>query len=325
MDYRQFGKTGLQVSEICYGTWRYASPDGHRDEQSEQGEKALRSALDQGINFIHSSHEYGTRWLTGSVLADHPRRADIHHIIKVNEPDFGDEAFDRGRFRRQIENALRELHAERISVVQHLQRGPISKKVVYTSQADQTRISGFSETAGELAEEVDKLKQEGKIGSLASFPYTVGFAQKAVASGVYDGLVAYFNLLETEWVDLFEEMKARGMGFIGIRPLLAGMLTDRRIDRSTLAQDDRLSDSSWDAKYAQLERLRRELNLSPASWTQYAIRFSLCHPIIASTAVSINKPAQLTDALAAANGNYPGQDELKRVHAINTQVRKESS
>lgn len=317
MDYREFGTTGIRVSEICYGTWRFASPDGTKNEQSEAGERALSAALDRGVNFIHSSHEYGTRWLTGSVLRDHPKRTEVHHIIKVNEPDFGEERFDKKKFREQIENALRELHTDRIAVVQHLQRGPISKKIVYTSEADETRKAGLSETGGELAEEADKLKQEGKIASLASFPYTVGFAKTAIASGIYDGLVAYFNLLETEWVDLFEDMRRRGMGFLGIRPLLAGLLTDKRIDRGQLGSDDRMAGEEWNERYAQLDRIRTETGINPESWTKYAIRFSLSHPIIATSTVSINNTKQLEDSLSAANGDYPTEDELFKVHAIN--------
>lgn len=325
MNYREFGTTGLKFSEICYGTWRFASADGTPDERSNAGERALRTALDNGINVIHSSHEYGTRWLTGSVLKDHPKRHDIHHVIKVNEPDFEQPEFDRKKFRTQIEDALRDLHTERIAVVQHLQRGSIPKSIAYSSEGDPVRLAEFPASAEVFTEEVEKLKEQDKVASVASFPYTVGYARKAVESGVYDGLVAYFNLLETEWVDLFDSMRKKGMGFIGIRPLLAGLLTDKRVDRSRLAGDDRLAGSEWNEKYEQLSRLRTELNLNPDSWTRYAIRFSLSHRLIASTAVSINSPAQLEDALEAADGNYPSEDDLARIHAINTQVWKEQS
>ncbi|MEX2443014.1 MAG: aldo/keto reductase [Alkalispirochaeta sp.] len=320
MNYRTFGSTGLRLSEICFGTWRYASPEGIRDEQSESGGRALRNGLDAGINCIHSSHEYGTRWLTGEVLKEYPRRSEVHHIIKVNEPDFGEERFDRGRFRRQIENALQELHSEQISIVQHLQRGSAKKATVYSAQDDAIRIREFDRDKDELREETEKLKQEGKIAALASFPYTVGFAERAIGSGVYDGVVTYFNILETEWLDLFPMIEARGMGVVGIRPLCAGMLTDKRIDRKTLPPGDRLADSKWDAKYEQLSAIRDALDSAPDSWTRYAIAASLAHPLVASTALSINNEQQLDDALRAVDGPLPSVAELQRIHALNEQI-----
>jgi len=320
MNVRKFGSTDLELSEICFGTWRYASPEGTRNEQSDAGGRALRRGLEQGINCIHSSHEYGTRWLTGEVLKDQPQRSHLHHIIKVNEPDFGEERFDRGRFRRQIENALRELHTDRISIVQHLQRGSATKATVYTAHDDAIRIREFDRDRDDLLEESEKLKQEGKISALASFPYTVGFAEHAIGSGVYDGVVTYFNLLETEWLDLFPALEERGMGVVGIRPLCAGLLTDKRIDRGSLPPGDRLADAKWDSKYQQLAAIRETMEAAPASWTRYAIAASLAHPLVASTALSINNEQQLDDALQAADGNYPPQSELQRIHGINKTV-----
>ena len=320
MNYRGFGSTGLELSEICFGTWRYASPSGTADAQSASGGRALRQALDAGINCIHSSHEYGTRWLTGEVLKDHPRRHDLHHIIKVNEPDFGEAGFDRARYRLQIERALEELHAERIAVVQHLQRGSARKATVYSDHDNAVRVSEFDRDLDAFAEESEQLKREGKIAAVAGFPYTVGFASHAIQSGVYDGIVTYFNLLETEWLELFPEIESRGMGVIGIRPLCAGLLTDKRVDRDSLPGDDRLADPAWDGKYRQLAALRGQLGLAPASWSRFAIAASLAHPLVACTTLSINNETQLGDALAAADGAYPTVEELGRIHAINRQI-----
>ena len=217
MKCRQFGDTGLSLSEICFGTWRYASPEGTPDERSDAGAAALRKGIDAGITCIHSASEYGTRWLTGQVLRDHPKRKDLHHVIKVNEPDFGDARFEAGRFRAKVEEALTELHTEQIAVVQHLQRGSAAKAGIYRGDDDDTRIAEFDRDADEFRRVVDKLKREGKMASLVSFPYTPRFAEHAVASGMYDGLVIYFNILETEWMELFPEIAGRGMGVIGIR------------------------------------------------------------------------------------------------------------
>jgi len=78
MRYRKYGNTELKVSEMCFGTMRYASKEGIPDETSKAGKRALEEALEQGVNCIHSSYEYGTRWLTGDVLKNHPKRHELH-------------------------------------------------------------------------------------------------------------------------------------------------------------------------------------------------------------------------------------------------------
>ena len=123
MHYRKFGDTDLEVSEICFGPMRFAAKEAGEDDKSQTGQNALEHAIDRGVNFIHSSYEYKTRWSMSRVLKNHPKRHDLHHIIKVPDPDFDDGGkFDAPKFRLRVEEALRDLHTEHIDVLQHLQR-----------------------------------------------------------------------------------------------------------------------------------------------------------------------------------------------------------
>jgi aryl-alcohol dehydrogenase-like predicted oxidoreductase len=56
MRYRQFGRTGWQVSEIGYGMWGMAGWSNSDDQQSLQ---SLQSAVDLGCNFFDTAHAYG--------------------------------------------------------------------------------------------------------------------------------------------------------------------------------------------------------------------------------------------------------------------------
>ncbi len=79
---------------------RFAADSPGADAMSQTGKKALERALERGVNFIHSSYEYGTRWAIGDVLENHPKRHELHHIIKVPIPDFKDgDPFDPVKFR----------------------------------------------------------------------------------------------------------------------------------------------------------------------------------------------------------------------------------
>lgn len=322
MKYRTYGNTDLSVSEICYGTMRYASKGGEMDEQSRAGARALEEAVDQGVNFIHSSFEYGTRWLTGDVLGKHPKRHELHHIIKINVPDWGESAFDKEKFRAQVEDALRELNTDRIALVQHLHRGTLERELGYCADGEPKRLSEYEEVTEGLKEEFSRLQEEGKVGYLASFPYTVGYGRKAVESGDFSGLVAYFNALETEMVDLFPQMESSGMGFIGIRPFAAGLLTDKRVNRDELPKDDRMRDSQFDRFYDQLAKLRKQISEEPDSWTIFALRFALSDPRIASTVVGINSSEQLQAALEAVEKGPLAGDTVQMAHEICTSFRE---
>lgn len=300
---------------------RYANKSGAEDETSKAGRYALEQALERGVNFVHSSYEYRTRWLTDRTLANHPKRHDIHHVIKVNVPDWGEDGFDEDEFRRQVHEALEELHTDRIAVVQHLHRGKLPKRLGYTAEGEPSRLAEFESVAHPLREAFDRLKREGKVGYLATFPYTVGYAERAIESGLFDGLAAFFGCLETEMMDLFPTLEERGMGFIGIRPLAAGLLTNKRVDRKSLSSDDRQTDASWDRLYDQLGEFREALPEEPADWTEFAIRFSLQPSAVASTVLGINRVDQLETALAAIEGPPIPEETVRAARALTLKYR----
>ncbi|MEM9006431.1 MAG: aldo/keto reductase [Cyanobacteria bacterium P01_F01_bin.86] len=57
MLYREFGKTGLQVSAMGLGTWNIGNQWGHIDEKTAIA--TVRSAIDQGVNLIDTAESYG--------------------------------------------------------------------------------------------------------------------------------------------------------------------------------------------------------------------------------------------------------------------------
>ena len=291
MQARRFGHTDLEVSPICFGPMRFANRDGSDDDVSRDGRRALERALERGVNFLHSSYEYGTRWSMGSVLANHPRRHDIHHVIKVPVPDSDDGGcFDTAKFRLRVEEALSELHTDRIAVIQHLQRAK--------PNSDERRLPEIEAIDAPLRETFETLRAEGKVGFLASFPYTTTFAESALATGTFSGLVAYYNAVEMEMARFFPALERSGGGFLCIRPFLAGLLTDQRADRRCLPDDDRMRAPSWDGAYGRLAILRE--HLAPASMTRFAIQFALAHPIVSSLIVGLNTVAQVDEVLDAA-------------------------
>ncbi|MGJ8725907.1 MAG: aldo/keto reductase [Roseibacillus sp.] len=66
MKSRTLGKTGLQVSPLCVGTWQLAGPvnfddkpDGHPDPGKENSIRMIQELGDRGLNFIDTAEQYG--------------------------------------------------------------------------------------------------------------------------------------------------------------------------------------------------------------------------------------------------------------------------
>jgi len=315
MQHRRFGTTDVTLSEVTFGAMRFVR-GSHTDNDPETGKRALEAALANGVTTIHSSYEYGTRWAVGEVLARHPKRHEIRHIIKAPVPDYEDAAFDPARFRKLVEDALTELHADRIAIVQNLQRG-VDKTIIYDERGDPARIEALPAVGAALRDTFETLRKEGKVEALATFPHTAGYAEAAIRSGRFDGMVAFFNLLETEMVPHLEEMRGRGMGYVTMRPFYQGLLTDKRADRSRLPEGDRMLDAKWDALYRRFERIQAEIGGEVASWSAMAVKFALADPVFASVILSMNTVDQVEAVVAAADGNYPDASLIRRVHALN--------
>ena len=111
------------------------------------------------------------------------------------------------------------------------------------------------------------------------------------------------------------------MGFIGIRPCAAGLLTDRRVNRDALPDDDRMKDAQCDRFYDQLTKLQEDLPQGPQSWTTFAVRFALADPRIASTAVGIDNPERLRGAVEAVDHGPLDGAIVRKVHQICTSFR----
>jgi len=311
---RRFGNTDLEVSEITFGAMRFV-PGAKGNPDEALGRRALELALDRGVDTIHSSHEYGTRYALETVLRDHPKRRELKHVIKVHAPNYDDPAFDAAKFRDQIELGLKELHTDRIDVVQHLQRS-VPKEIIYEPEGESPRIRDMPAVNAALVETFEQMKQEGKVGHLVTFPHTPGFARAAIDSGAFQGMVAFFNLVETELYPMLDAMQRRGMGMFSMRPFREGLLTDKRKDRAKLPDGDPHLAPTSDLAYRRFAALQRAFGDEVPSWTDLAIKFALAHRVFASVIVSMNTPAQVESVLAAADGNYPDTAFVERVHGI---------
>lgn len=112
MKKRNFGRTGLQVSEIALGTVElgldYGIGDRAHRPAFEESSRILHRALDLGVNFIDTARAYGeAETVIGRALAE--RRGE--YILATKVAAAGDP-------RESLETSLRELRTEVLDIVQ---------------------------------------------------------------------------------------------------------------------------------------------------------------------------------------------------------------
>ncbi|HEX6046819.1 MAG TPA: aldo/keto reductase [Pyrinomonadaceae bacterium] len=74
MNYRRFGRTGWDVSEMGYGMWGMASWSNSDDQESLQ---SLQTAVDHGVNFFDTAFAYGnghSEDLLGQIVRSNPNK-----------------------------------------------------------------------------------------------------------------------------------------------------------------------------------------------------------------------------------------------------------
>jgi len=116
MKYKLLGRTGVQVSQLCFGTMSFG---GDADEAiSGAMYKAVRDA---GINFFDTANEYNkgvSEEILGRLAKEH--RNDLVITTKVNaqiRPDPNARGTSRRHMIEAIEGCLRRLQTDRIDVL----------------------------------------------------------------------------------------------------------------------------------------------------------------------------------------------------------------
>lgn len=146
------GRTGLQVTRIGFGAMELRGP--HADAAGRRGALALLNAvLDEGINFIDTSPDYGeSEALIGEALAGRrdgfvlaskcgcPTGSDAERVMDAHAHDYS-----RANVRRGVEDSLRRLRTDRLDLVQIHMSPP---------RAELERL--------ETVDELRRLQQEGK-------------------------------------------------------------------------------------------------------------------------------------------------------------------
>jgi len=124
MEYTTLAQTGLQVSKLCLGTWRFG--EEHEDKgvvetDREQAHRLLDAFADAGANFIDTANGYGggdsERWI-GEWLADRDREEFViaSKCYWSNVSRF-QENLSRKNVRAEVEGSLDRLDTDYLDIL----------------------------------------------------------------------------------------------------------------------------------------------------------------------------------------------------------------
>jgi len=157
MRYRKLGKTNLQVSEIGFGTWAIGGPVMAKDVPIGWGkvdddisQKAIRKAVELGVNFFDTADFYGlghSEELLGKVFSG--KWNDILLATKVGNTLMEDGSAVGNYSKKYILNACEK----------SLKR--LNKDAIDVYQLHSARIEHLKQ--GECIEAMEQLQSEGKI------------------------------------------------------------------------------------------------------------------------------------------------------------------
>lgn len=277
----KLGKTGLQVSQLGYGSMGLRGPNtwGVRVVDDEAAESFLNAVLDAGINFIDTAPDYGvSEERIGRFLAH--RRAEFYLATKcgcnyIQHPDHLEvrHTWTREVVARNLETSLQRLRTDTIDVLQF-----------HGGDAATLQKAG-------LIDLLDDYRRQGVIGFLG-VSSSLPDLPELIALGVFDTFQIPYSCLAPQHHELIGRAAETGAGII-LRGGIAHGGPEAEIQRPAL-------NALWDR--AHLDELLPE-SMKPA---ELILRYTLSHPHCDTVIVGTCNFDHLQENLqAAARGPLP--------------------
>ena len=302
MEYRLFGKTGIKVSRLCFGTMSFG---GDADEKTSA--QMFQRCREHGINFFDCANVYNggrAEKILGRLISE--CREEIVITTKVYFPTSTDVNAG-GASRYHIMNAVEA-----------------SLKRLKTDRIDLYFIHRYDDTLPleETLRVLDDLVHQGKILYAGASNFTAWQTEKALGVSALEGLYPIhciqpmYNLVKRmAEVEIFPQAQANQLGVMPYSPLGGGLLTgkygpSKKSESGRLVANKMYSvryGEDWMAEAAgRFTVFARERGFDPAS---LAVAWVAGHPAVTAPIIGARNSGQLESSLASLD--IPMTDELR--------------
>ncbi len=327
MKYREFGRTGLQVSELVFGGGFVGGILVHADDETKL--KALRRALQAGINWIDTAPLYGqgkSERALGWLLKEVEETPYLSTKVQLDTGELSDIP---GQIERSVEASFERLQRDSVDLLQL--HNPIYAETGGGTAVASGAAIGIDEVLRKdgVADRLERMRAQGLtrfIGLTALGE--AGAVCQAIASGRFDSAQVYYNMINPtaahglpagysghDFTGVIETCRSVGAAVMNIRVFAAGVLaTDERHGREVVITGGSEIPLEEKRAHAVFERLGTEYGTR----AQTALRFGLANPDVACVIFGLAELSHLEEALGAAEmGPLPQEalDELGTLYA----------
>lgn len=292
MQYRNFGHTDLNVSEIGFGAWAIGggamignTAIGWGDVDDKVSEAAIMAAVDAGINFFDTADIYGlghSEALLGKTIG---HRKDLIIASKVGNVSRDDQFtvdYSPQHILQACEQSLKRLKRDTIDFYQlhtarlsHLQQGDCIAAMLQLQQAGKIRYWGLS------------------LNTFDPFPEAGYLLEHELGNGFQ----LVLNLINQRSLPLLKKAGEKGFGIIARMPLQFGLLTGKFDQGAAFADNDhrknRLVPSIVEASTSALAPVWDLCEKYHCNKTQLALSYLLSYPEVSVIIPGIRTPEQV--------------------------------
>jgi aryl-alcohol dehydrogenase-like predicted oxidoreductase len=302
MEYTRLGRSGLNVSRICFGSWQFGGEWGSIDR--DEAIAAVRAALDEGVTFFDTAQAYGfgtSEALLAEALGDDIHRDDVIVATKggLRPAPGGIERDSSPEFLREgVEESLKHLGVEAIDLYQ-----------VHWPDHD----TPFEQTGAALKQ----LKDEGKIRhvGVSNFsPAEMDQLSRTVEVGSDQPPYNLFNRAIEN--DVLPFCREQDVGLLVYGPLSHGLLSGH-FDPSTLAEDDwrrghePFQGEALERNLEAVERLTEFAEQRGYTLPQLAVAWVLAQPGVHAAIAGARRPAHVEGVTPAADIHLSEDDRAE--------------
>jgi aryl-alcohol dehydrogenase-like predicted oxidoreductase len=299
MEYRRFGRTNWEVSEIGYGMWGLA---GWTGSEATEYERALDLSVERGCNFFDTAWGYGegkSEVVLGQLQKRHPDKK-LYLATKIPPKNFTwpskghfklEDCFPADHIKEYTEKSLKNLGVETIDLQQF--------HVWEDSWADDDRWQRA----------VEDLKREGKIRAMGVSVnrWEPNNCLRTLETGLIDAVQVIYNIFDQAPEDLlFPACERLDIGVIARVPFDEGTLTGTLTKETVFPADD------WRSTYFVPENLNSSVDhaealqpLIPAGMNlpELALRFILANKTVGTIIPGMRKIRNVEANMRVSDGS----------------------